>query len=79
MNSNPPDNCLHLESLPVDHPLRNRPLAKIGAEYRHRQGKVWKRVAPNYRIAQCTYNDLGPAWTDFDVWRVCPPTAEPAP
>lgn len=58
-----------LATLGREHPLRNMALADIQAEYRHRAGKEWKRVLPKYRIARCTYNQLGPAWTDFDIWR----------
>lgn len=59
-----------LPELAPNDPLRNRSLAEIGAEYRHKAGKTWRRVLPTYRIARCTFNQLGPAWTENDVWRV---------
>lgn len=59
-----------LATLDRERPLRNMALADIQAEYRHRAGKEWKRILPKYKIARCTYNQLGAAWTDFDLWRV---------
>lgn len=56
-------------------PLRNAPLAAIGAQYRHRDAKDWKTVLSKYHIAKASYNQLGGAWTDFDAWRAPRPTA----
>lgn len=58
-----------LSDLPKYHSLRNAPLADIGAEYKWKNTKEWKRVTPSYRIAKCTYNELAPAWTDYHDWR----------
>lgn len=58
-----------LSDLPKYHSLRNAPLADIGAEYRWKNSKNWKRVAPTDRIATCTYNELSPAWTELHEWR----------
>lgn len=55
-----------LHELPVDHPDRNRPLARCF--YRWREAKTWREVKPTFGIAKKTYNDLGPSWTDFDVF-----------
>jgi hypothetical protein len=59
---------IDLKTLPADHPLRNRPLAEIGAEYSNRGGP-WKQVLPSYRIAKACYNALGDIWTTHDEWR----------
>ena len=61
-----------LADLPIDHPLRNRPLGELNAEYRwkHAPG-AWRTVnvgAP--KLVGHTYNELGNSWTDFDDWRV---------
>lgn len=61
-----------LEKLPTDHPLRNAPLADIKAQNRWKNGGPWKTVGPNWAIARCTFNDLGPAWTDHATWRADP-------
>ena len=63
-----------LASLPVDHPLRNTPLGEIDAKYK------WVGAAdkPGFRTVRvgapkligCTYNQLGPSWTDHDIWYV---------
>jgi len=61
-----------LNDLPPDHPDRNRSL--LGARYRWQLGKTWREVKPGFGIAQSTYNDLGPAWTDNDVFTFDSPT-----
>jgi len=55
-----------LHELPKNHPDRNRPLA--GCRYRWRKGKAWKTIKPTFGIAASSYNDLGTAWTDNDVF-----------
>ena len=59
-----------IAELPVDHPLRNTPLLAINARYKWResQGTLWKFVMPNYSISKLSYNQLGSAWTEFDIW-----------
>ena len=59
-----------LNDLPVDHVLRNTPLAEIGAEYRWVKAKTWRRVLPSFRIATVSYNALGEVWTQGWIWRV---------
>lgn len=55
----------YLNDLPQEHPDRNRPL--VGAFYRWQHfKKTWKEIMPAFRIAQCTFNDLAPCWTDND-------------
>jgi len=49
-------------TLPCDHPYRNRPLA--GCWYRWVKGGPWRAILPSFGIAKATYNDLGPQWTD---------------
>ena len=57
---------MSLKDLPHDHPDRNRPLS--GAHYRWVNGKIWKEIKPTFKIAGKTYNELGPAWTENDVF-----------
>lgn len=38
-----------LESLPREHPLRNRALIDIGAEYKSRDTKTWRAVLPSFK------------------------------
>lgn len=58
-----------LADLPFDHPLRNKPLIEIGAQYLIRDSKIWATVTPPYGIAKKTYNELSPVWTEYDQWR----------
>lgn len=60
---------LFLRSLPEDHPLRNSPLAEIGAEYRYSGTKPWRKVLPSFGIAPFSYNQLGDAWLLDKDWR----------
>lgn len=59
-----------IDDLPHDHPLRNTPLSYICARYKWRetQSALWKYVMPSYAIATKSYNQLGAAWTEFDIW-----------
>lgn len=60
-----------LHELPTDHPLRNTPLAELGAEYQiTTKGQMWHTVRPAYGIARNTYNELGAVWIENHVWRV---------
>jgi hypothetical protein len=58
-----------LKDLPVDHPLRNKPLA--GFFYYARGSKIAREVFPAFGIAKVCYNDLSDVWTKYDifVWR----------
>jgi hypothetical protein len=61
-----------LDTLPADHPLRNKPLAEIGAEYQWDDTKLpndWHRVHSGFKIAKNTYNELGTTWTKSYRWR----------
>jgi hypothetical protein len=58
-----------LSQLPIEHPLRNTPLVDIGAHYKYRDGKVWQEIKATYGIAKVTYNQLGEAWTKYDIWK----------
>jgi len=55
-----------LNDLPVNHPDRNRPL--VGCWYRWKNGKMWKEIKPTFPIASKTFNELGPTWTENDVF-----------
>jgi hypothetical protein len=61
-----------LGELPLEHPLRNTPLAKMGAEYQWEQTKrqeEWHLVTAHFRIAKNTFNELGATWTRSYRWR----------
>ena len=53
---------IYLKPLPLEHELRNKPLK--GSFYHATNGKFSREVFSSYGIANKTYNDLGPAWTD---------------
>ena len=53
---------VYLKPLPPEHELRNKPLK--GSFYHATNGKFSREVFSSYGIANKTYNDLGPAWTD---------------
>lgn len=55
-----------LRTLPEDHPLRNKALIEVGAEYKRYDSKLWQAVTPPYGIAKKTYNDLDSVWTEWD-------------
>lgn len=57
---------VYLHELPVEHELRNKHLT--GAFYHHRDGKFSREIFATYGIAKKCYNDLGPSWTDADVF-----------
>jgi hypothetical protein len=63
-------------ALDPTHELRNSPLSEIGAEYRPKLCKTWSKVHSRYRIAGCTFNQLGPAWTVKTEWRATLKAAE---
>jgi hypothetical protein len=60
---------LDLKALPPDHPLRNTPLAEIGAQYRPKGSPGWREVLPSFGIAKKTFNQLSNVWTDNDDWK----------
>lgn len=55
-----------LHELPVEHQDRTRLLA--GCFYRWKNARVWREINGSFAIASCTYNDLGSAWTENDVF-----------
>jgi hypothetical protein len=59
-----------LATLPEDHPLRNRALADINAEYSNKVAGSWKVITPGFGIARFTFNELahGP-WPMMNNWR----------
>lgn len=63
-----------LNTLPKEHSLRNTPLGELDAEYRwHKAAEavLWRTVqvgAP--KLVGHTFNQLGTAWTTWDIWRV---------
>lgn len=63
-------NPVSLPALPISHPLRNKPLAEIGAQYSniHGAGK-WTTVTAGFGIAKATFNDLTGTWIENNLWR----------
>ena len=61
-----------LADLPNDHKLRSTPLGQLDAKYRWKESKgAWRTVkvgAP--KLVDCSYNQLGKAWTEFDDWAI---------
>ncbi len=55
-----------LDQLPKEHNDRNTLLS--GFYYKWKLGKVWLEIKPTFAIAKKTYNELGAAWTDNDVF-----------
>lgn len=64
------DKFVSLKALPISHALRNRPLAEIGARYSNVNGTgKWTTVTAAFGIAKCTFNDLGQAWKENNLWQ----------
>lgn len=61
---------INLKELPKEHPLRDRLLGEIKAEYQLVDSKMWCEVRPSFNIAKKTFNQLSPVWTTWDQWRV---------
>jgi len=64
-----------LHTLPADHPLRTAPLGKLDAQCRcvptmlpDQKPGAWRDVKTWY-IGRCTYNQLGPSWTETSEFR----------
>jgi hypothetical protein len=55
-----------LSELPLDHEERNKPL--VGCWYKFKYAKDWKEIKAHFRIANKTYNELGLAWTENDIF-----------
>jgi len=72
---------IRLNELPIDHILRNTPVAGFVSRTYEYHGKgisdwsVWKRVGANWPISSKTYNELGDVWISKPIseWR---PTKE---
>jgi len=68
---------ISLAALPIQHPLRNRPLAEIGARYSNRHGTgKWTAVTTAFGIARSTYNDLHGTWKTNNIWQAPAPAGE---
>ena len=63
-----------LNDLPKEHHLRNLPLGEIKAKYKWKgasDASPWRTVqrgAP--KLVNFTFNELGPSWTEYDLWGV---------
>lgn len=58
-----------LSQLPESHPLRRTPFREINAECRNLLSKRWRPVA-QWKIGSATFNELGPAWKEFNEFRI---------
>ncbi len=56
----------YLNDLPHEHPDRNRPL--VGCWYRWKHAKNWMEIKQSFGIALFSFNQLGPTWTDNDIF-----------
>ena len=63
-------NHIHLRYLAEDHPLRNKLLVEIGAEFKHPEWLEFRPIEPGRPLADNTYNTLSRGWVDFYEWRV---------
>lgn len=62
---------IRIGDMPEDEDTRNAPLVEVRAEYRPlTRSYGWQRVTSAYHIAQRTYNQLGPVWTEGHEWRI---------
>lgn len=52
--------------IPVE--LRTQPLVDIGAYFIYAGQKTKRYVGPTWKIAHCTFNQLGEAWTKDVEW-----------
>ncbi len=43
-----------------------------GPDWQTRKWSKWRTVAPSWKIAQRTFNELGPAWTENKQWQFKP-------
>lgn len=55
---------IDLATLPIEHPLRNKPL--VGMFYYVNGSKMRAEIFPAFFIAKKCYNELGPTWTKWD-------------
>lgn len=55
-----------LKDLPVEHELRNKPLA--GMFYYAKDSKIAREVFPAFGIAKVTYNQLSEVWTTHNIF-----------
>jgi hypothetical protein len=61
-----------LGDLASGHALRRLPLGSLGAQCRSLQSKEWRDVV-RWRIASCTFDELGESWTATSEFRVRAP------
>lgn len=66
---------LRLDTLPLDHWLRNTPLRNLDVHYKHSKA-TRRKVLPTFAIASCTFNELSDAWTNRYEWTVELPESE---
>lgn len=60
---------IDLKTLPEEHPLRNTPLDKIGAEFKHQAWDAFRPIEQGRPLANDTYNTLEGPWPIFFDWR----------
>ena len=72
------DGWLLIEELPKRDPRRREPLARLGAECRNTATgsaqAAWRKIEKGWKIAVCSWADLGPGWTGSYSFRIPAPT-----
>lgn len=54
-----------LRDLPVEHPLRNRPIGEVNPLYRVRGDTLKPKPCSHWKIGRSTYNQLAEFWTQL--------------
>lgn len=67
---------IKLKYLPDSHPLRNKLLLDLGAEFKHPAWEEYKPIEAGRPLADNTYNTLSRGWQDFYEWRIPVPKEE---
>lgn len=63
-------NHIDLGTLPEEHPLRNKPLGEIGAQFKHCRSPEFTTVTGSGPLSKSTYNELdGMHSTTLFQWR----------
>lgn len=60
---------VQLHTLAREHPLRNQPLASLGAEIRLKGKTAWLPLK-TWRIGRNTYNEVEPFWTLYHEFQI---------
>lgn len=61
---------IRMKNLAYNHPLRNRLLIEMEAEFKHPAWLDFKPLEAGKPLADNTYNTLSRGWQDFYEWRI---------